>query len=449
MRIAWTRANRPAGLLAFAVIAVLLSARVADAADEPGEGAASGIAERQMTSPPARGVRRIAGRYLTLVTDLPPGGAVDALPDVFDRAVPQWCDYFGVRPAKAIGWRPRAFLMGRRQTFQASGLLPDDLPDFAHGFSRGQQLWLDEQPTDYYRRHLLLHEGTHSFMNSLLGGCGPTWYMEGIAELLATHAYRGGELRLGYFPTRREEVPMLARIQLVQQAVAEGRGVALSTIMAYPPRGARADNEFYAWCWAAAAFFDGHARYRDRFHHMAQQVQRSDFNRTFRQLLADDWPHVVIEWRLFTNGLEYGHDRARTAVEFRAGRPVGHDGAVTTIAADRGWQSTGWRVEAGRPYAVTARGRYQIVRKPKVWWCEPGGVTIHYYRARPLGMVLGTVIPDDPIDRGPAGQIAPLAIGLKADLVPEVTGTLYVKINESSGALGDNAGTFEVALRPK
>ena len=47
----------------------------------------------------------------------------------------------------------------------------------------GAELWLHDQPTAYYRRHLLLHEGTHVFMASFLGGCGPGWYMEGTAEL--------------------------------------------------------------------------------------------------------------------------------------------------------------------------------------------------------------------------------------------------------------------------
>jgi len=439
MRNAWTTAIRLAGRVACALFAVLLPVRATAAARDLG-GSAAGAAR-------ARGIRRIVGHHLILMTDLPPGGAVDGLAAIFDQAVPQWCAYFGVRPATVSDWRPRAFLMGKRQTFRTSGLLPDDLPHFAHGFARGDQLWLDQQPTDYYRRHLLLHEGTHSFMNHVLGGCGPTWYMEGIAELLATHAYRQGVLRLRYFPARREEVPMLARIQLVQQAVAKGRGVTLPTIMAYPPRGARADNEFYAWCWAAAAFFDGHPRYRDRFHGMIRHVQRSDFNRIFRQLLADDWWQVVAQWQLFTGTLEYGHDLQRTAVAFRSGQAVDPGGATTTIAADRGWQSTRWRVAAGRPYAVTARGRYQIVREPKVWWCEPGGVTIRYYHGRPLGMVLGTVVPDD--GSGLPCRFTPFPIGLGSTVVPDVTGTLYVKINESAGALGDNAGTVEITLRPK
>ena len=88
-------------------------------------------------------------------------------------------------------WRMTGFLMKDKARFAERGLLPGDLPPFAHGYSRGRNLWLYEQPSDYYRRHLLLHEGTHGFMNTILGGCGPPWYMEGMAELLGTHRWRG------------------------------------------------------------------------------------------------------------------------------------------------------------------------------------------------------------------------------------------------------------------
>ncbi len=94
---------------------------------------------------------------------------------------------------RAADWRIRGCLMREKRPFAACGLLPAGLPPFRHGFSRGRQLWLNEQPTAYYRRHLLLHEGTHAFMDAMFGGCGPPWYMEGMAELLATHSYRDGD----------------------------------------------------------------------------------------------------------------------------------------------------------------------------------------------------------------------------------------------------------------
>ena len=139
----------------------------------------------------AAGIRKLAGKHLTLYTDLASFKEVDELPQVFDLAVPQWCAYFHANPADLSDWRITAFLIKDKQPFTSAGLLPDDLPPFANGYSWGHQFWLYEQPTDYYRRHLLLHEGTHGFMQTVLGGMGPPWYAEGMAELMGTPSLEG------------------------------------------------------------------------------------------------------------------------------------------------------------------------------------------------------------------------------------------------------------------
>ena len=141
------------------------------------------------TQAAAAGIHKLSSRRLVLYTDLPLGDEIRRLPGIFDQAFPQWCDYFRVRAPAA--WQMTGFIMKDKARFQSTGLLPADLPHFLHGFSRNNLLWLYEQPSDYYRRHLLLHEGTHGFMNTVLGGCGPPWYMEGMAELLATHRLAG------------------------------------------------------------------------------------------------------------------------------------------------------------------------------------------------------------------------------------------------------------------
>ena len=131
----------------------------------------------------------------------------------------------------------------------------------------------------YYRRHLLLHEGTHAFMGKFLGGCGPGWYMEGTAELFGTHRMddRRGELQMRVMPRDREEVPMWGRIKLIRDAVAAGHGLDLSAVMALDNR-KQMDDESYAWCWAAAKFLDSHPRYRDRFRQLKDHVTDQDFN---------------------------------------------------------------------------------------------------------------------------------------------------------------------------
>ncbi|MEX0643638.1 MAG: hypothetical protein WD468_13120, partial [Pirellulales bacterium] len=48
----------------------------------------------------AAGIRKLTGKHLVLYTDVPSSPEVDRLPAVFDQAVPQWAEYFGIDPAK-------------------------------------------------------------------------------------------------------------------------------------------------------------------------------------------------------------------------------------------------------------------------------------------------------------------------------------------------------------
>ena len=172
-----------------------------------------------------------------------------------------------------------------------TGLLPRDLPNFPHGFSRNYELWIYDQPSDYYRRHLLIHEGVHGFMNTVLGGCGPRWYMEGMAEMLSTHHWKDGRLELNYFPKNREEVPEWGRIRLIRDAVADNRALPLRTVID-GPRNLQKETELYAWSWAAAVFLDHHPSYRDRFQQLYKRVNQRDFNQYVYDVYKKDW-HAV------------------------------------------------------------------------------------------------------------------------------------------------------------
>ena len=404
----------------------------------------------------AQGIRIIEGKHLTLYTDLPPDEEIDILPQVFDLAVPQWCAYFGIDPVEVADWHMRGSLMKDKESralFVRTGLLRADVPDFGNGYSTGRSLWLYEQPTGYYRRHLLLHEGTHGFMNTLLRGAGPPWYTEGIAELLATHAYDDGRLQMNYFPASREEVPMLGRIKMIETARAERRMMPLEAVLNYDNRAHR-ENEAYAWCWALAKFLDTHARYQARFRSLVAHVRDPDFATRFAELFADDWPNLAEEWQHFAATLTHGHDIERTAIDWKPGAPLASRDAQVTVLAERGWQSSGLRLVAGVNYRITAEGRFQVADQPKIWWSEPGGVTIRYHAGRPLGMLLGVVRPDrQRAAEIPVGEqasetpfLSPFEIGTDTTVAPAASGTLYLRINDSPGELNDNAGSLDVRV---
>lgn len=394
----------------------------------------------------AEGIRKLASKRLVLYTDLPPSEPVDELPAVFDLAFPQWCEYFNIPAERHADWSMNGFLIADRPRFVRSGLIPEGLPAFKNGYTFNFEFWIYEKETDYYRRHLLLHEGTHGFMLTLLGSCGPPWYMEGLAELLATHRWADGELTLGVMPRSREEVPGWGRTRLIQDAFAARQALSLRSVLNYGYE-AHQDNAAYAWSWGAVTLLDGDPRWHDRFRTLYRHVLSPRFQDEFYALFGEDWPTIAEEWQVFVADLEYGYDVARTAIDLAPGRPLAAGGAQVAVEADRGWQNSGVAIAPGASVRLTASGRYQVADRPQIWWCEPGGVSIRYYRGRPLGMLLAAIRPDGALE-GMSALLRPMPVGLAASLASESGGTLYFKINDSAGELDDNAGQLSVRIDP-
>lgn len=396
----------------------------------------------------AAGIRKLSGKHLTIYTDLPADPAVDELPKVFDLALPQWTKYFELDETTAADWKVNGYLMKDKERFADAGLLPDNLPPFLHGFQRGGEFWWYDQPGAFYRRELMLHEGTHAFMMRFLGGMGPPWYAEGMAEYLGTHKWEGGELTLGYNPRTKEEAPFWGRVKVIKEEYANSRGMLLPDIFRYDAH-AHLKTEPYGWCWGAALFLDNHPLTQKAFRELRLKAgDRSiDFSENFFKELEPNWQAISEDWQLFIVNLDYGYDVARSAVVRKTEvAPLLAAGATVAIAADRGWQSSGFAVEAGKTYKITASGRYLVAKTPEPWPCEPGGITIHYHRGKPLGMLLAAV-GDRKLEPDTITLLAnPTAVGTLAEITPMVEGTLYLSINEGAAGLGDNEGTVTVKI---
>jgi len=393
----------------------------------------------------AAGIRKITSQHLVLYTDVAEEADIEDLPEIFSIAVAQWCHYFGIDPLHVADWQMTGFLMQERNRFEGAGLLPADLPPFLNGYQRGMYLWAYQQPDAYYRRHLLLHEGVHGFMHQFLGGIGPPWYAEGMAELLATHRWQEGQIQVAYMPRDRSETPGWGRIRIVQDELQAGRGMMPISIMNYGPQ-AHLQNEPYGWCWALAAFLDGHPDYRERFRSLHHRIRHADLTQACQELFASDWIDLNEQWQIFVVDLDYGYDLERAAVQRKPVTSLPPGGAAVVLDADRGWQSTGIRLEAGTTYRLTASGRYQVAQNNGVWWCEPGGVTIQYYRGQPLGLLVGAIRDESQPLTGLSPLTRPEPVGLSLEWTPQTSGTLYLKINESPARLADNQGELTIRI---
>lgn len=392
------------------------------------------------------GLRKLSGQHLTLYTDVASSADVDILPKVFDAAFEQWCAYFRIDPKKVSDWHMTGFLMKDKQKFAASGLLTPDLPQFPNGYSRGVELWVYEQKTAYYRRHLLLHEGTHGFMNSMFGGCGGSWYMEGMAELMGTHIWDGQRLTMRHMPKTRDELAGWARVKFIRDGLAAGgdKVFLLPQLMRYSNRVHRDDA--YGWSWALCALMDNNPRYQKAFRGLFLFPEEGTFSDRFREQCGDHWRELHEEFGLMALNLEYGYDVARMAIDYREGKPLGPAVGETVIMADRGWQSSGIQLTAGTTYRISASGRFQIAKTTKPWISEPGGVSVRYYKGRPLGQLLAAVRPLD-TQQTLYWFHEPTSIGLQGSIRPKQTGTLYLRLNDSAAELEDNQGEVAVAVR--
>lgn len=396
----------------------------------------------------AAGIRKLSGQHITIYTDVPAAEDVDELPRVFDLALPQWREYFELDETAGAQWKIVGYLMKDKERFSGVGLLPDNLPPFLNGYQRGSEIWWYDQPGPFYRRELMLHEGTHAFMMRFLGGMGPPWYAEGMAEYLGTHKWEGGRLKLAYNPRTKEEAPYWGRVKIIRDDYAANRAMHLTDIMRYDAR-AHLKNEPYGWCWGAALFLDNHPLAQKAFRELHKKAaDRSiDFSRNFYKELAPHWPAINEDWQLFIVHADYGYDVPRAAVVRKDEIvPLPDRGASITLVADRGWQSSGFTVQAGKTYKLTASGRYQVAKTPQEWPCEPGGITIHYHRGKPLGMLLAAVGDTKEVSEPVTPLARPVAVGTLGEISATADGTLYFCINEAASGLADNAGALTVKI---
>ena len=406
------------------------------------------------------GIGRYTGNRLQLFSDLPDEKA-RPLPPIMDQLYDAWVEYFGTLPPDRgeTEFQMTGYLMVDQRLFRESDLLPEDLPAFPHGRHRGTRFWLNEQPTDYYRRHLLLHEGTHCFMTAVRHPMfNRVWYMEGMAELFATHRIDGeGVARFRVMPHDREQFANLGRIRLIEDEVRRTGPRTLRSVIDLGPDDFQA-NASYAWAWAACQFLDGHPRYHEPFQRFGRCVTTGIPEEDEQRLLFERFPDLAEEWLLFAANLCHGYDQERAAIDFGKGRPLEQGAsAKCSIAADRGWQSSGILVEKGAAISISASGRFVIAEPdsgagaPRPWESEAQGVSIRYYAGQPLGKLVAVIRSTDSgvadQTRSKSTMLDVIPVGRERRIVPDVSGTLYFRVNDAWNELADNSGKVAVEVR--
>lgn len=425
------------------------------------------------------GLSVYSGEHLILFSDIRDEQKAEDLIRSYDAAVPQWCEYFGIDPDKTVGWKLRAYLLqgpGKVERFEKAKLIVQTLPGFAAGYQLDHNIYLYDQPGDYYTRHLLLHEGTHAFMQWFLNGPGAPWYSEGMSELQAVHKKTKGGVKLMHRLKSRSEAPYWGRVKLIKDEYAADQAMTLDDVLAIPYNAFR-NVRFYAWSWAACEFLNNHPLSQDAFRDLRNSTTLSykDFNKTFQKKLKPHWQQLSLDWSNYIEEMDYGFDIVKGRVTDATKKPTANGDTVQfSIAVDRSWQRTGISVKAGEKFRIQASGRFRIgqtvddskttqskdsqsTSEPTVypWRSEADGITLDYYRGQPLGRLHAGILLAEPIptggdrgglrDRKLPSVLVPIPVGAgEQEIEIPANGMLCFRINESPAKLGDNQGALDV-----
>ncbi len=393
---------------------------------------------------------RYESRRLVLHTDVAPATA-KMLVRAFESAWETWVGELGPPPADKGGKPLRIIgcVMVAPGKFSDAGLLPKSVERFLGSEHPGKhqrnRFWMKNRASDYYRRHLMIHEATHCFMTARGVTMLPVWYLEGTAELFATHVTdrSTGRFRFGVMPSDVSQLPGWGRLGMLRRDVRRGRLPRFEMLSGLW----KTEHEkisTYAWSWAYCRFLASHPVYRSGFRELGKHLSDGRFGAALEREFDSRSDALQFEWRLAARDMVPGFDFQRSAIRFVRSRPLAADGARTVVAADRGWQSTGVRVEKGRGLRVVADGRFTLARKPKPWISTADGISFRYHAGLPLGRLVGVVQPDRVTSDTPPRVVS---LGTDGRLLPKTSGTLFLRLNDFLSELADNTGMVTVEIR--
>ena len=390
----------------------------------------------------------VEGKHIVLKSDSGSRESLVELAEAYDAAVPQWERFWQLPLGTLDRWRVDAFVMADPQRFRDSGNLPPDL-SFPFGYAIDSNIWVIRQKSEYYTRHLLLHEGVHALAIELFGGTGPSWFAEGLAEMLSVHRGTGRQVEVNVVPESTQVVPYWGRFKLLSQRRDEQRIPTLDAVLQYPPD-LKSDVESYGWSWVAAMLLTEYPEYRPAVLAEAKNgsLRTVAFSIAFKRRLSQQWPIVQARWRMLTNTIDYGFDWSRERIDLAIRDKLWRGNPIeATIQADRGWQSVGVRFAPGMRVKVSPRGRCSVDDDPKPWISEPPGVTIHYANNRPLGQLLVCVLPNKTDEQRQLEPLLIRSVESDTEIVIDEHCWLLFRINDHLGDLGNNRGGYTVSIR--
>ncbi len=336
------------------------------------------------------------------------------------------------------------YVMRDRSLYLQADLLPNDFANLAHGLHKGYSFWMNEQKTDYYRRHLLIHEAVHCLMD-VKSPRWPLWYLEGMAEFYAVHQIgQNGEIQFGVAPSASQIAGGFGRLQLIRDEIKAGRFRTISKVRELNLNNFYPHKTSYAWSWALCYFLATHPETQKEFQQLGMYRDSQQFDHFFEQAFPAEDVKLNAQWAVFASSLVPDYD-IKTASITWSSSPV-LNGKVQ-IRADRNWQASGISLVMGKQYRIEGSGQFTVAQEPVPWESEPQGVSIEYVDGQPLGQLQAALYsPTEPGEHRAHGFLRIISVGRQLILTPDRNGELFFRVNDRGSSWSNNKGGLAISV---
>lgn len=398
----------------------------------------------------AAGIHAVESERLILLTDRDPASVRDIPPlaDALFNVLEQQCGQLRPAPSGAP-FRAIGYLMADMERFQAAGLVPNAVLDMRHGEQSGYRFWAHDQQTDYYRRHLVLHEFVHAYMtvDTAQGDVPERWFIEGAAEFFATHFVSADPPEFGVIPTTFEGFEDWGRISAIRRRRHDrpSKEIELQELPSLEDvfnenTGEGGEDGKYSWWWALAWMLSEHPEYSASWNKLCHCRGTAEFQQDMSELMETKGRRLRTDWLLFVESLSESFDTERS---FPIHGPVATSSRIeVTLSAEKGWQDTGWELMPGESISLSCSGQCVLNETTGPWIAEPNGITLEYNQGCPIGEVVAVLVTSD-------GQSVSrrIKVGLNGQITATQPSRLWLQINDDAGQRSNNSGEYVVSIQ--
>ncbi len=394
----------------------------------------------------------------SLHTDLPEGDA-KALLQRLDVTLKSAARFFGTPPRESI----ESYVVARLDHWPAESFTHPAARLLIGGVGGGSVTNAFDETATAPRKVTVFaaalpgiaeHEIVHAYCVQTFGLTGPTWFSEGIAEVLASGAPERAPVQCPsdvFEYLRGEEPRSLAEIIGGEEFTAP---LAASLVLmlehhdtadrtsdvASMDRWNKEQTELvrtarlsYHWCWSACHFLHHHPAYNGRFRLLGRGYvagQSVDFDEMF----APVRDRLEFEYRFFMDRLEPGYRVDLCAWDWEDPCPPksGNQQQSVKVVAPRGYQATGLSVRTGETVTYEAKGEWRLANDGDALDADGDGFG--------QGQLEGILFHEGALSE-------PLVLGQHGRFTAPGPGKLYLRCRDAWGELADNRGTIRVRLR--